>query len=354
MHILFTYLNKPIYKHILFWVVVFSFYITLKRVHYDSTEVLMITRFVYLLFQMATAYTIIYFLIPHYKKHKNLLLTFFLAFSFYSILNILYFVWQGACYYPESNNCYWRFHENYGHLSVLQQIWNWRNDFIGLFWVFTLPTFFLIPFLWYEKNLKLSVASEQKKIAELTALKKQLNPHFLFNTLNNLYALSLEKSDTAPEVIEKLSSILDYMLYKCDDKFVPIQQEIELIENYLVLEQVRYEDRVLVSFKNSITEHCKIAPLLLLTFIENTFKHGVSQELKMATIKINLTTDNDTIVFGIFNTKPSSVVKKESEKKAIGLQNVQQQLDLLYPDAHHLKIEDTSESFSVTLKLKKR
>ncbi|WP_159099257.1 sensor histidine kinase [Aquimarina spinulae] len=188
---------------------------------------------------------------------------------------------------------------------------------------------------------------------ELKALKHQLNPHFLFNTLNNLYVLSVEKSDKAPEIIEKLSDILDYMLYGSDKKFVPIQKEIELIENYLALEQVRYEDRVLVSFKNSIIENIKIAPLLLLTFIENAFKHGVSQELKMAAVKIDLSSEKEHVIFNIFNTKPLSTAEKLIQKKSIGLINVEQQLNLLYPDAYDLKIEETSKSFSVNLKLKK-
>ena len=122
----------------------------------------------------------------------------------------------------------------------------------------------------------------------------------MFNTLNNLYTLSIEKSDKVPGIIEKLSDILDYILYGSDKKFVPIQKEIELIENYLALEQIRYEDRVLISFKNSINESSKIAPLLLLTFVENAFKHGVSQELEIATLKISLSSDKDTILFHVF------------------------------------------------------
>lgn len=350
MNILFTYLSKPIYKHILFWIVVFSFYITLKRVHYDSTEVLMITRFVYLLFQIATAYTIIYVFIPLYKKYKNLLLVFLLAFIFYVLLNIFYMVWEATCYESNSNKCYWRFHQNYGHLSILQQAWAWRKDFIGLFWVFTQPTFFLLPFLWYEKNLKLSVAKEQKNIAELTALKNQLNPHFLFNTLNNLYSLALEKSDKTPEVIERLSDILDYILYRCKDKYVLLEKEIELIENYLALEKVRYGKRVDIKFTHNIKPETKIAPLILLTFIENAFKHGVKQELKQAKITIDLTTEKNTINFKIENTKP--LTKMVSEQETLGLKNVKKQLELLYSETHLLTILDENDTFLVTLTLK--
>lgn len=349
MNTLFTYLNKPIYKHILFWVVVFSFYITLKRIHYTSTETLLLTRFIYLLFQIATAYTIIYFLIPYYNRSKKWLLTLIFTLVFYSILNVLYLFWQGYFYPPESNNCYWRFNQSYGHLPFLEQVWSWRKDFNGLFWVFTQPTFFLIPFLWYEKNLKLSVANEQKKIAELTALKNQLNPHFLFNTLNNLYSLAIEKSDKTPEVIERLSDILDYILYRCKDKYVSLEKEVELIDNYLALEKVRYGKRVNIQFSKDIKPGTKIAPLILLTFIENAFKHGVKEELNQANISIQLTSDNQEIRFRINNTKPVS--KIESNTEPLGLKNVKKQLELLYPDNHHLDIVDTKKEYSLNLTL---
>lgn len=352
MNTLFTYLNKPIYKHILFWIAVFSFYIAVNRVHYNSTEELLTINFLYLLFQTVTSYTIIYFIIPHYKKHKNILLSIIIAFTFFVVLNIIYVSWQAFFYAPESNNCYWRLQQNHGHLPFLQQVWGWKEDFAGLFWIFMQPTFFLIPFLWYEKNLKLSVANEQKKVAELAALKNQLNPHFLFNTLNNLYSLALEKSEKTPEVIERLSDILDYILYRCKYKYVPLEKEVELIDNYLSLEKVRYGKRVDIQFKKSIKNNKKIAPLILLTFIENAFKHGVKQELKKAKITIDLTTQNDSIIFIIKNTKP--ITKIASVQEPLGLKNVQKQLVLLYPETHNLQISDTQREYSVTLTLKQQ
>ncbi|WP_459212397.1 sensor histidine kinase [Aquimarina rhabdastrellae] len=252
-------------------------------------------------------------------------------------------------------NCYETFLEKHGHLTYEERIFNLKAIFFHLPIFYLQPLFFLIALTFYERQYKISKTNEQRKMVELKALKQQLNPHFLFNTLNNLYALAVEKSDKAPEVIEKLSNILDYMLYGSDKKFVSIQKEVDLIENYLALEQVRYDDRVLVSFKNSITENLTIAPLLLLTFVENAFKHGVSQELKLATIKINLATEKENIIFNIFNTKPSTnIQKKSASKKTIGLINIEQQLELLYPNTHDLKIEETPESFSVQLKLKKQ
>jgi LytS/YehU family sensor histidine kinase len=206
-------------------------------------------------------------------------------------------------------------------------------------------------FRFYKNQQNYLKLNEQKKIAELTALKNQLNPHFLFNTLNNLYALAIKKSDQTPEVIEKLSDILDYMLHRCNSKFVSIQKEIELIENYIALEKIRYGNRVRISFKNNSTSDSKIAPLLLLTFIENAFKHGVSQELKEAFISITISSDKNHIVFTIENSK-SAISVHNKDQQCIGLNNVQKQLGLLYGDDYSLDIKEESNTYSVHLILK--
>lgn len=353
------YFNKPIYRHILYWLIVFSFYLALDGHRYRSTEKLLETKFVTLLFQIVTAYSLIYFIIPRFYERKRVFEFIFLFLLLLIVLNIVDIIWQDLGYNANQktcygiNTCYSRFKSKYGHLPFWHQIYEYKTDFFFLSWTFVQPTFFLTAFLSYQKQQKLSEINEQKKIVELKALKNQLNPHFLFNTLNNLYTLTLEKSDTAPEVIEKLSSMLDYMLYRCDETYVPIEKEIELIENYLSLEQIRYEDRVTISFKDTVSENVKIAPLLLLTFIENAFKHGVSQELDMATVVISLTTEENNIVFTITNTKPQIEALTSTSKKRIGLKNIENQLQLLYPNNYKLNIENTETKYMVHLKLKK-
>ena len=355
MNSYFVISNKPIYKHILFWIIVFLFYTTSARERFDSVEEVVITYFFHIVFQLIIAYTILYFILPDYKRNNNIIKTVLVIGLLFFIINILYVSIRMFFLEKTYPNCYETFLEKHGHLTYEERIFNLKAIFFHLPIFYLQPLFFLIALTFYERQYKISKTNEQRKMVELKALKQQLNPHFLFNTLNNLYALAVEKSDKAPEVIEKLSNILDYMLYGSDKKFVSIQKEVDLIENYLALEQVRYDDRVLVSFKNSITENLTIAPLLLLTFVENAFKHGVSQELKLATIKINLATEKENIIFNIFNTKPSTnIQKKSASKKPIGLINIEQQLKLLYPNTHDLKIEETPESFSVQLKLKKQ
>lgn len=345
--------NKPVYKHILFWIGVFLFYTTSARERFETVESMIVTYFFHVSYQIIIAYTILYLIIPRYKKGKKLTELIISILLLFIITNFFYVSVRMGFLEKVYPSCYRIYFEKNGHLSYVERLLNFKDAFFHLPLFYLQPLFFLVALMFYEKQYKMSKISEQKKILELKALKHQLNPHFLFNTLNNLYALAIVKSDKTPEVIEKLSDILQYMLYEGDKKFVPVAKEIELIENYLTLEQVRYEDKVLVSFTNEITENVMIAPLLLLTFIENSFKHGVSQELNIATVKISLATDTDNILVTIFNTKPKGIIDHNEFHKNIGLTNVEQQLELLYQGSYELKIKNTKESYSVNLKLKK-
>jgi len=220
---------------------------------------------------------------------------------------------------------------------------------------------FFITFFMFAKNFldnwrKASLDTERIKREQMSSkyesLKNQVNPHFLFNTLNNLYALALKKSDKTPEVIAKLSEILDYILYQCKGNFVPLKNEIALLHNYIALEKIRYGDRVDIVFNEDIKSDQKTAPLLLLTFLENAFKHGVSQELNTAKIRIDITADDNLIAFSIENTKPSNSKNQiNSDRDGIGLQNIRKQLDLLYPNNYKLDINETSDLYSVILKI---
>jgi LytS/YehU family sensor histidine kinase len=167
-----------------------------------------------------------------------------------------------------------------------------------------------------------------------------------------LYALSIKKSDKTPEVIEKLSDILDYILYQCEPKFVPIEKEIQLIENYIALEKLRYSKRLAINFDCEVAEKLKIAPLLLLTFVENAFKHGVNQEIKVAYIHITLSSMKDLVTFEIKNSKPdTNNTEASKDKTSIGLKNIEKQLELLYPTHHALEMTETKDYFTVNLKL---
>jgi hypothetical protein len=195
--------------------------------------------------------------------------------------------------------------------------------------------------------------------AELARLRMQMHPHFLFNTLNNLYGLTLERSDDAPDVVLRIADLLDYMLYRCDRPLVPLAGEIEHLKTYLDLERLRYDDRVDVTFDvDDPTADAHVAPLLLVPFIENSFKHSASQTADRAWIRIELRAVETDLHVTVANSKPDippdigagDGIARDATA-GIGLANVQRRLDLLYPDAHDLAIRETATQFTVRLRL---
>lgn len=206
-----------------------------------------------------------------------------------------------------------------------------------------------------EKFTKEKVILEKQKIeAELNALKNQLNAHFLFNTLNNLYGLSLQKSDKAPEGIMRLSELLSIVLYECKPEFYPLEKEIVLIENYIELQQLRYSKRLKIEIEKDIVDQgLRIAPMVLFSFVENSFKHGASNEIREPWIKLKLEAKNGEVRFELENSKVSvsKQIQKE-ESNGIGLTNCKQRLNLLYPQRHSLDIKNDTLSYKVNLNLK--
>jgi len=182
-----------------------------------------------------------------------------------------------------------------------------------------------------NKNIELQ---RDRNKAELNALKSQLHPHFLFNTLNNLYALTVQKSDKAPETVATLSEMLDYILYQCNDKLVSLKKEINLVENYIALEKLRYGDEITVCSQYAFAKaDTQIAPLLLLSIVENAFKHGASGSTEIPEIHIDIKEEGTTLFIVVKNTKNSTQQEDTTGySKGIGVKNIKQQLDLLYTD----------------------
>jgi len=206
-----------------------------------------------------------------------------------------------------------------------------------------------------EKNklekAQLTTALKLKE-AELKLLKAQVHPHFLFNTLNNLYGLTLEKSDQAPKLVLQLSEILDYILYRCDASKVPLAEDLNNLKNYIEIEKIRYSEKLdLTAEFPKNTGKLQIAPLILLPYIENAFKHGVSQFPGIAHVHLKTSVEGRNLIFQIENSRNPLVKKKETNNKGIGMINVQRRLDLLYSGKYILTVEENDETFSVNLKL---
>lgn len=190
--------------------------------------------------------------------------------------------------------------------------------------------------------------------SELQLLQSQLSPHFLFNTLNNLYGLSLVKDDKLPGLLLKLSELLRHSVYQGSSTFVPLNEEINYIRNYIEFEKIRLEDRLLLSVNLEGSASLTIAPMLLIVFVENAFKHSKNTADQSIKIDINLKVWEDRILFSVFNSFDSAQVNQNTLNKnsGLGLENAKRRLELLYPGTHELSIEETADTYKVLLQLK--
>ena len=194
---------------------------------------------------------------------------------------------------------------------------------------------------------KILQAQLQLKEQELKFLKMQIHPHFLFNSLNTIYGFALKKKEEAPEMILKLSNLLDYILYQVNKPKVNLQDEIDHLEDYIALEEMRFNDTLKVNFyKENINETIQVAPMLLIPFLENSFKHGEIINGSMQ-VDLSLKMNNNTLLFKIENSSNNA----KGEKPGIGLENIRKRLEMLYPNDHQLKITHENEKFSVDLQI---
>jgi two-component system LytT family sensor kinase len=297
--------------------------------------------------QILLAYSINYFLIPRYLlRGKYVQFAIILIVSAYvvSIGNSYYRVFYAEPKYPT----YYKSHTvhsaamYYSFTKFLMYITSFYTPAVSM-------ALIRMVRMQHKKERQREAVEKQLLLAEMTFLKNQLNPHFLFNTLNNLYMLTLKASPQAPEVVARLSETLDYMLYRCSEHTVPVQGEIQLIENYLALERLRLNDDVHINFTappNPGT--ATVAPLIMLSLVENAFKHGVNKGIGNATVDIDLHVTESKLIFSVTNTKAPL---RDNMPPGIGLKNVRRQLELMYPDRHTLSIDDNATRYKVALQI---
>lgn len=338
--------TKSFFLHFIFWIGVWFFYIYFFS--YNSKDTTYITWFSSLLLPITiiTTYFTIYVLIPKYlltKKYLKLSL-----YSFYTLVFSTYFILLAI----------------YGSFIFISQLEISKIPPMGRNFVFILILVYLIvgvtSFIAILKHNfevqskfktlenKILETNLQLKEQELSYLKKQIHPHFLFNTLNTIYGFALKKSEHTPDIILKLSNLLDYILYQVQKPNVTIQEEILHIKEYISLEKIRFQDRLKVHFIDDIqNNNYPIPPMLFMPFIENAFKHGniIDQYLS---IIITIKLDDKKLLFKCKNSALSPSSKKES---GIGLSNIKKRLQLLYPNTHQLKIATSDTFFEVELEL---
>jgi len=341
--------RRRLLMHLLFWlaVIVFCFYVFRQHTVARTLR----ANLGFLPGHMIFVYSLNYFLFPRYVLKGKFLSAFA---GLVVILAISLF--------------YLRFADVYiTHYSGVTSLWtryNYPRAMLALFSIGWIAVTFRLVKKWYmEKEIQHRLEKE-KLTVELQLLRSQLHPHFLFNTLNSLYAMTLERSAEAPEAVLQLSSLLRYILYECNDPVIPLCQEIKCLQDYIALEKMRFGDRldVSLSFTGDLRDRT-IAPLLFLPFVENSIKHGIGESPGTNWISLHLHVEGPTLSFKLINSRhPETPALSAngcagsygSAASGLGLTNVRRRLDLLYPDRHNLLLIPEEDTFLVSLTLTAR
>ena len=334
--------NRVFYLHLLFWCIYLSFNIYQasffsQQRGYDWSRGLLFTG-VQFGFTFLVAYLNYFIFLPRFLAHKKIwryALEFIVPFAVLVMLRVYlqrYMVTDSP-----------RAEFFYSHMYVIQ---------VAIITLFITAFVSMLRFAvdWFELEARKRDVENQKLSAELNFLRAQINPHFLFNTLNNLYYLAYSKSDNTTEVISKLSQMMRYMIYESNHEKVPLSKEIEYMQNYISLEQLRLNNQVPISFKvEGDPENIWIAPLILITFLENAFKHGVNGKASEAWVNILVKVEGNHCTYKVENSKLPLPKDSKEGKSGIGLQNVKRRLELSYPGQYLLKADEKPDRYSVQL-----
>jgi hypothetical protein len=236
--------------------------------------------------------------------------------------------------------------------SVMANPFDWHNGRV-IFAVMILSLPVILMTQWHQKNGQLIQLEKENIQTELSLLKQQIDPHFLFNTLNNLYALCRKKSDLAPDVVLQLAELMRYVVYRGKESYVLCSEEAKYFEDYISLQSIRLHNHLAVDVQVNIEDsQAKISPLLLIILVENAFKHGIEPASDDCFLRINLHVTTDTLTFTCENSvEYENETTSENIVFGVGLENLQRRLNLLYLDKHQLMLQPTSNSFMAKLKI---
>ena len=335
-----------LYRHIAFWITQLFFWGLWSGAFFSGIMREIIWTFqlqAYFIVHIGYIYSIAYYFYPKYlalKKNKNFALSVFILTMLSYILYVMNFYWlNGLAAYQKNEQ--------------IRMLW-----FASLNFIIMGPpvvcamflTFKMLKNFYLKMEEKISLTKENAN-AELQLLKAQVHPHFLFNTLNNIYSFALTKSTQAPKLVMNLSNTIRYMVYDCDAPLVPLEKEIKMLNDYIELEKVRYGSRLKTEISiQGDYQNKLIAPLLLIPFVENSFKHGASKMLRHPWIKLQIIVEENTLLFELSNSKPLEA-NHYYGKNGIGLKNVQKRLAILYPAKHELTISSTADEYTVKMSI---
>ena len=344
--------HRRVAGHVLYWAAALAFFtLYFGRPEGGSYGQSLLFVSALLPITIATTYFLLYGLIPRYllKRRYGLFALYFcytLLLSLYLEVGLVVVLYMTVAEYQA--------------LVVKPGLADQLDVIVGMYLVVFLAAALHLLKSWYAMqtlNHRLRQARLEAELklkeAELDLLRSQLHPHFLFNTLNSLYALTLERSDLAPEVVLRIADVIDYMLYRGDAERVPLDDEIEHLRNYVALERLRHDDRLQVEFDvEGPVARWTVAPLLLIPFVENSFKHGINAVGSGGWVQIALTVDETQLRFRVVNSNTAEpAVRQDGLSSGIGLENVRKRLAHLYPDRHTLHVTEEADRHTIVLTL---
>ncbi len=341
--------NIPLHYHIVFWSIYFVFNTFRWGSYFNDYIYSLKSNLLGFPIHMTLCYLNILILMPNlvYRKKYTLYIIILLLSLFCMVL-----VKFNLTYFLISHNVWPEGPEHLEKLSL-----NYTIDMmIGELYVITFVTAIKITLDFIKEHKRVTDLEKSNLETELLFLKSQISPHFFFNTLNNIYSLSVEKSNKTPRIILKLSELMRYMLYETQSKRQSLENEILCIQNYLDLERIRHDERLEVNmYISGDIQDKEISPMLLLTFIENSFKHGANKNVGDVKIDINFKIKGDFLYFTVSNPMPAVTnhVDNFNKSSGIGIENVKKRLELGYnKNDYKLSIKNKKNIFVVKLKIK--
>jgi sensor histidine kinase YesM len=339
-------LNHPILRiiqHLAFWVLSFFVFLYLFKTGAKPEKIDYVYTILFQLTLLPAVYINIELLLPTLGNRKRIL---FYLLSLITI--IILFAWINYNFF---DNWSAKVFPDYFFISYFT-----FREIVLFFIVYIIITmllklsksWFLVS--WLQKELL--EKEKQKTVVELKALKAQINPHFFFNTLNSIYSMALDKDDRLPGTVLQLSDLMRYFLYVSRDNFIPLEKDLTVVKEYIALQKLRSNPQLDIETKISgeISDQ-QIAPLLLITFLENAFKHGAKGSSGNTFIKLDIKVEKNKLNFTLENNKGIIDEVNTGDHNGLGLENVKRQLELLYPGKHLLNIKDEQDRFVVALQL---
>jgi len=333
-------------SHLLFWIFILAFFTFIYGIRRDNFVEIFKVMLGTLPIDILYTYLLIYILIPMLllkKRYVWFIITFILSFTFVVILEwtINYFI-----LYPSIYADYYKWKDSITYFSG-----SGLMIYISLGFVILLASAIKLSRYWLQSQQDKANLEIQNRKSELALLRSQVNPHFLFNTLNNIDSLIRKDQDKASDTIVKLSEIMRYFIYETDSDKVPLKKEIDYLHSFIELQRIRHKNPGFIRFQVSGSPTGKlIAPMLFIPFVENAFKHGVKGK-KTPAITVDLLIQPTMMRFEVINFIDSRSDQVKDAGKGIGLANVKRRLDLIYPQKYSLSIEQTGEQYNVLLEI---